>query len=399
MTARAPWSVKGIDPKARAIAKDRARRSGMTLGEWLNHIISGDHGDSARRVAPEPEPESGPGPNDDLGPVLSALQTLSERLEASEREQAERAARFEAALAALGADQAGMARRLDAAEQGGGAEQTQALRALEETLRRTAVPAPAGEGHNGEAIAVLSETMDEALRRMDGRIAEAEARSAAETTLLAQALDQRLRRAEEARSETLVKLGAQIARLAERLSDRIGAVECRQGEGEVPADAASELVDRTRQSEARTLRLLEEARETIERREAQHGVPDEALLAGAASEAAPAALVPEPVPIMFPDTGRPKPRHGGRGRGMWVITFAAAGCLVLALAVAGALHPEVLSRLAGTAPPPVAPARPVAVKPAPPAPAPAPVVPSTAGALATPPADFVPPPAQERPPT
>ena len=40
--AAAPWSVKGIDPKAREIAKDLARRSGMTLGEWLNSMIMED---------------------------------------------------------------------------------------------------------------------------------------------------------------------------------------------------------------------------------------------------------------------------------------------------------------------------------------------------------------------
>lgn len=38
-TAAGPWSVKGIDPKAREIAKDLARRSGLTLGEWLNQMI------------------------------------------------------------------------------------------------------------------------------------------------------------------------------------------------------------------------------------------------------------------------------------------------------------------------------------------------------------------------
>ena len=40
MTSSGPWSVKGIDPKAREIAKDLARRSGMTLGEWLNQMIT-----------------------------------------------------------------------------------------------------------------------------------------------------------------------------------------------------------------------------------------------------------------------------------------------------------------------------------------------------------------------
>ncbi len=40
MKAGMPWSVKGIEPEAREAAKDAARRSGMTLGEWLNSVIS-----------------------------------------------------------------------------------------------------------------------------------------------------------------------------------------------------------------------------------------------------------------------------------------------------------------------------------------------------------------------
>ena len=34
-----PWSVKGIEPDVREAAKIAARRSGMTLGEWLNSKI------------------------------------------------------------------------------------------------------------------------------------------------------------------------------------------------------------------------------------------------------------------------------------------------------------------------------------------------------------------------
>ena len=34
-----PWSVKGIEAEAREAAKFAARRSGMTLGEWLNSVI------------------------------------------------------------------------------------------------------------------------------------------------------------------------------------------------------------------------------------------------------------------------------------------------------------------------------------------------------------------------
>jgi localization factor PodJL len=35
-----PWSVKGVEPELREIAKSAAKRSGMTLGEWLNSAIN-----------------------------------------------------------------------------------------------------------------------------------------------------------------------------------------------------------------------------------------------------------------------------------------------------------------------------------------------------------------------
>ncbi len=35
-----PWSIKGVEPELREVAKSAARRSGMTLGEWLNSAIN-----------------------------------------------------------------------------------------------------------------------------------------------------------------------------------------------------------------------------------------------------------------------------------------------------------------------------------------------------------------------
>src|SRR5258707_13621897 len=104
MTVAAPWSVKGIDPKAREVAKELARRSGMTLGEWLNRVIleddvpedvtSEDHFiiDRPQRAAPPPE---APRPRlvssqppvahtDDLSRVAYALDRLTDRIESSE---------------------------------------------------------------------------------------------------------------------------------------------------------------------------------------------------------------------------------------------------------------------------------------------------------------------------
>ena len=96
MSAGAPWSVKGIDPKAREVAKDLARRSGMTLGEWLNRVIleddvpedvtSEEHfTDRPQRASTEtPRPRlvsSQPAPTrtDDLARIAYALDRLTDR--------------------------------------------------------------------------------------------------------------------------------------------------------------------------------------------------------------------------------------------------------------------------------------------------------------------------------
>ena len=60
MSARAPWSVKGIDPKAREIAKDLARRSGLTLGEWLNQMITEGGEDDVIPLGRRPADYRGP---------------------------------------------------------------------------------------------------------------------------------------------------------------------------------------------------------------------------------------------------------------------------------------------------------------------------------------------------
>lgn len=46
-----PWSVKGIEPEVREAAKHAARRSGMTLGEWLNTVIL-DQADTPEQALP-----------------------------------------------------------------------------------------------------------------------------------------------------------------------------------------------------------------------------------------------------------------------------------------------------------------------------------------------------------
>ena len=131
--AAAPWSVKGIEPKAREIAKDLARRSGMTLGEWLNTIIMEDGDDDeggftplsrrphaadsidrrgrSRRVEDAYGASAGAG-DGQLQRLGASIDAIAARLEAAERRST---------IAIQGVDQAvsGLVRRLEGQDQTG----------------------------------------------------------------------------------------------------------------------------------------------------------------------------------------------------------------------------------------------------------------------------------------
>lgn|GEM_PF-896499 len=111
--AAAPWSVKGIDPKAREIAKDLARRSGMTLGEWLNSMIM-DEPEDDDQVATLPRRSPIPDPYDRRNRARRlddaydgpSIDVIADRLEAAERRSAETIRSIEDAVS-------GLVRRLD----------------------------------------------------------------------------------------------------------------------------------------------------------------------------------------------------------------------------------------------------------------------------------------------
>ena len=235
MSAGAPWSVKGIDPKAREVAKDLARRSGMTLGEWLNRVIleddvpedvtSEDHFtiDRPQRAAPPPEAlkprlvSSQPpvGRTDDLGRVAYALDRLTDRIESSEtrtglaisgiehsvrqamarietgeREHVAVAARFESAVDRVGDEQTRLADRLRRMEaETSGPRSAEALRVLEQSVSRVASQAYETEARTREVELRLARAeglaggdpallIEEVVSRLGERLADAESRTA-----------------------------------------------------------------------------------------------------------------------------------------------------------------------------------------------------------------------------
>lgn len=73
-----PWSVKGIDSEAREAAKHAARRSGMTLGEWLNTVIR----EQADENEPQPplQPQRQPRSRNAMQDIQDKLDHLSDQL-------------------------------------------------------------------------------------------------------------------------------------------------------------------------------------------------------------------------------------------------------------------------------------------------------------------------------
>ena len=88
MKSNVPWSVKGIDPEARVVAKEAARKAGMTLGEWMSTMIQqvgtedelGEQGQAEKSAA-----QTGISA-DQLRQVVDSLNRLNERLTTTENQ-------------------------------------------------------------------------------------------------------------------------------------------------------------------------------------------------------------------------------------------------------------------------------------------------------------------------
>jgi len=268
MSAGAPWSVKGIDPKAREIAKDLARRSGMTLGDWLNQMIMEDGQEAPpqpaplqrrrfdssgpapqraveRPVAPVQRLEAEPDEDDEIARVAQSLDRLSARIEAAEHrstlaisgidqsvvgvlariETAERhqnqvAARFEDAVDEVRSEQQTIAERLRELESARhGARSAEALKSLEGALTRVASHLYQGEGRTRDALEDLKRDVDglsDRVQRVDR--SNDPAGSAALIDQVVDRIAERLEQAEARTAQALKGLEGSFAHLDRRLA-------------------------------------------------------------------------------------------------------------------------------------------------------------------------------------
>jgi localization factor PodJL len=302
MSAGAPWSVKGIDPKAREIAKDLARRSGMTLGEWLNQMILEDGGDEesvtvgpfGRRQAPYGGPNRrgrlrrledayadreraravpSSREDDDLAGVTEALEALSARLEAAENRTT---------LAVSGVDQAvsGLLARLE------NAEREQLVTA--DRLERVADDLRDGQGRMVDRLRDLERDSSgprsvEALRALEGalgkiatQVLDADTRTRADIA----DLSRRIERAETERRDpdsrelidgVVARIGERLEQAEARTSGAIRTLESSLGHLDDRLRGAESRLDADRETRFEKLagdlsQRVEEARSELVRR-------------------------------------------------------------------------------------------------------------------------------------
>ena len=327
MTAAAPWSVKGIDPKAREVAKDLARRAGMTLGEWLNRVIleddvpeevtSEDHFGArpyrgvfaAKASMPNSPTLSGSQDPAELARIVTALDRLTDRIEASETrtglaisgvehsvrhamariETAERehmavATRFDAAAERLEAEQARAAERLRRIEsEPAGPRSAEAMRLLEARMAHTeAVAGGDPEALMAQVVARLGQRLgdaeartSEALESLKGSLAALDRRIGAADGVASPDLEQRLealadqltQRVEEVRTQVAERLAAtgsgQVEIRLAAMADQLGAAEQRSAHaietmGREVLAMAQTLTRRVQSAEQRSAKAIEQ---------------------------------------------------------------------------------------------------------------------------------------------
>ena len=105
MSSYSSWSVKGIDDRAREVAKEKARLKGVTLGDYINELLLQGHSEAG------PRDHAGPDGQRDLpvDPDAPSLDGLAQRIEAVEARST---------LAITGIDQSvlGLLSRLESTE-------------------------------------------------------------------------------------------------------------------------------------------------------------------------------------------------------------------------------------------------------------------------------------------
>jgi localization factor PodJL len=304
MTAGAPRSARQVDPATRELAEDLARRSGMTLNEWLARLIADEGPEDATsqdyfaqsspnyvpipRTPPAPRYETAGHPADEVGRVAQALERLSDRIEtaesrqalaiagversvreviaridAGEREQMQVAARFEGVTQEVQTQHGKLAERMRRIEtEAQGPRSAEALRALEGAIGKVAGHVYETERRSREAITDIGGRVERL-----GASEQLTASAIRELQSACGALDGRLGVAEHAVADGVeqaaANLSARVEAVREELADRLAATA--DARFDRVEQALAQMSEHVRTAEQRSASALERmGREVLE---------------------------------------------------------------------------------------------------------------------------------------
>jgi localization factor PodJL len=227
MSGPTPWSVKGIDPRAREAAREAARARGLTIGEWLNQAILANEAALAaarRGVAPGGEEEKVQAQAPPAA-LTAALAELAERVDANDRRAALAIGNMDRSLAAIGQriEAAGLASRDDGSRVGELLQelreaQSALLKRMRELEEEDVAALKAGQAQQTGQIEHVEQTVSQLAQQAARTEAKTgEALRSLETSLVS--LDEKLARA-AAEADT-GDIDARFAAIAERLSAKV----------------------------------------------------------------------------------------------------------------------------------------------------------------------------------
>jgi localization factor PodJL len=223
-----PWSVKGIEPEVREAAKDAARRSGLTLGEWLNSAIleqaeprAGQKSremhplvrDRFSRIAEELAMMTAERPQDKAGPFLPpsqgdvTLEAVIERVENHERYLTEALTSVNERLKAVNAQ---IARQAEEAADSTGAAENYA--SLEAAVRNIVSHLDVSQRRTQETIT----TLQDQVRRLSDHSGDMSTERLSQVESHIGSLYERLERHEQG-SQRLQAVQSQVREIGEQL--------------------------------------------------------------------------------------------------------------------------------------------------------------------------------------
>lgn len=288
-----PWSVKGIEPDAREAAKQAARRSGMTLGEWLNSTImeqADGNDDAGEPPGPRLRARSGSPAGSSIDRAADRLEDIAEklaRLSLGEQATAARVAppqhddavvqriihRVEhnerqtvEALSAVNERIAGLSRQLSQPRPAARPEESQGFQAMEKAVRGIVEHMETSEKRNRETFRALQDRIaslgNKAQSASDDQFArQAPAFSALESRIAE--LAKRIERTENSSSQQTLSdlLRREITDLAKRID------QVRENSEHLASKAQTQAVQAGQQElraiENRILGLLKEAQSSL----------------------------------------------------------------------------------------------------------------------------------------